>query len=52
MLSLFFVVGDELIEYEVYEGLVPTIFFFLTSACRGEVQKFDRVEVVLGYLNL
>jgi hypothetical protein len=24
---------------------------FLTSARRGEVQKFDHVEVDLGYLN-
>jgi hypothetical protein len=44
---LSFVVWDELVEYEVYEGLAPIIFFFLTSACHGEVLSFGRVEVVL-----
>jgi hypothetical protein len=26
--SLRFVIGDKLVEYEVYEGLVPIVFFF------------------------
>jgi hypothetical protein len=26
--SLYFVIGDKLVEYEVYEGLAPIILFF------------------------
>jgi hypothetical protein len=28
MLSLRFVLGDKLVEYEVYEGLAPIVLFF------------------------
>jgi hypothetical protein len=47
--SLCFVVGDKLVEYEVYEGLTPIILFFQTSAHHGEALNFDRLEVVLDY---
>jgi hypothetical protein len=47
--SLCFVVGDKLVEYEVYEGLAPIILFFLSLAHREEVLGFGRLEVVLDY---
>jgi hypothetical protein len=28
MFSLHFVIGDKLVEYEVYEGLAPIVLFF------------------------
>jgi hypothetical protein len=35
MFSLCFVVGDDLVEYEVYEGLEPIILFLDISTSRG-----------------
>jgi hypothetical protein len=50
--ALYFVVWDELVEYEVYEGLVPIIFFFSHQHLAGEVLGFARVGVVLYCLGL